>query len=54
MESMIPALATPIIHAVSQALLKLAATRPEAWALVLAAVALPGALLRHRRAHPPA
>ncbi|HEY2048365.1 MAG TPA: hypothetical protein VGH03_03425 [Caulobacteraceae bacterium] len=54
MESMIPALATPIVHAVSLTLIKLGATRPEAWALVLAAIALPGALLRHRRAHPPA
>jgi hypothetical protein len=52
MEAMIPALATPIVHAVSLALVKLATPRPEAWALVFAVVCIPGALLRHRRAHP--
>ena len=52
MESMIPALATPIIHGVYVTLLRLAMPLPEGWALMLAIVALPGALLRHRRSHP--
>jgi hypothetical protein len=54
MEAMVPALAAPIVHAASLALLRLAAPRPEAWALVLALTALSGALLRARRSHPPA
>ncbi|HEY1925851.1 MAG TPA: hypothetical protein VK801_01315 [Caulobacteraceae bacterium] len=52
MEAMIPALATPLVHAVSLTLVRLATPRPEAWALVFAVVSIPGALLRHRRAHP--
>jgi hypothetical protein len=52
MEAMIPALATPILHAISLSLVRLATPRPEAWALVFAAVSIPGALLRRRRAHP--
>ena len=52
MEAMIPAFATPILHAFSLALTQLATPRPEGWALVFAVVAIPGALLRHRRSHP--
>ena len=48
---MIPALATPLVHAVSMTLQQLATPLPEGWALVLAAISVVGILLRHRRAH---
>lgn len=51
MEAMIPALATPVVHAVSLTLQQLATPRPEGWAIVLATVTVVGILLRHRRAH---